>query len=211
LQSLRRFPRPSARACHGSAVGQDLHIALQGDLNALDPYTLNEGFTLGALGNVYEGLTKRDKDLKIIPGLAERWKIIDPLKWRSYLRTGVKFQNGEDFTADDVIFTAEAHAQSGFTDYITGTRRHEGRQGRRLYRRFCFGRTVPGGLMAGGREPRATSMSPSLGSIGLSSDRSSWHRQSSCLRNRVTPLHPPAEECATGSRDERPAAAADRG
>ena len=54
--------------------------AFQGDLNALDPYTLNESFTLGALGNVYEGLTKRDKDLKIIPCLAERWEIIDPLK-----------------------------------------------------------------------------------------------------------------------------------
>ena len=81
--------------------------AFQGDLNALDPYTLNESFTLGALGNVYEGLTKRDKDLKIIPGLAERWEIIDPLKWRFYLRKGVKFQNGEDFTADDVVFSTE--------------------------------------------------------------------------------------------------------
>src|SRR5215467_12804609 len=67
--------------------------AFQGDLNALDPYTLNESFTLGALGNVMEGLTKRDKDLKIIPGLAERWEIIDPLRWRFHLRKGVKFHN----------------------------------------------------------------------------------------------------------------------
>jgi len=81
--------------------------AFQGDLNALDPYTLNEGFTLGALGNVYEGLTRRDKDLKIIPGLAERWEIIDPLKWRFYLRKGVKFHNGENFSADDVVFSTE--------------------------------------------------------------------------------------------------------
>src|SRR5690349_13500516 len=71
--------------------------AFQGDLNALDPYTLNETFTLGAMGNVMEGLTKRDKDLKIIPGLAESWETIDPLKWRFHLRKGVKFHNGEDF------------------------------------------------------------------------------------------------------------------
>ena len=81
--------------------------AFQGDLNALDPYTLNETFTLGALGNVMEGLTKRDKDLKIIPGLAERWEIVEPTRWRFYLRKGVKFHNGEPFTADDVIFSAE--------------------------------------------------------------------------------------------------------
>jgi len=43
-----------------------------------------------------EGLTKRDKDLKIITGLAERWEIVDPLKWRFYLRKGVKYHNGED-------------------------------------------------------------------------------------------------------------------
>ncbi|HEV7914863.1 MAG TPA: ABC transporter substrate-binding protein, partial [Albitalea sp.] len=46
-------------------------------------------------------------DLKIIPGLAERWEILEPTRWRFYLRKGVKFQNGEDFTADDVVFSAE--------------------------------------------------------------------------------------------------------
>jgi peptide/nickel transport system substrate-binding protein len=82
-----------------------LKYAFQGDLNSLDPYSLNESFTLGALGNVFEGLTKRDRDLKIIPGLAERWEVIDPLKWRFHLRKGVKFHNGEPFTADDVVFS----------------------------------------------------------------------------------------------------------
>ena len=60
-----------------------------------------------------EGLTKRDKDLKIIPGLAERWEIVDPLKWRFYLRKGVKFHDGEDFTADDVIFSLERMRSPG--------------------------------------------------------------------------------------------------
>jgi peptide/nickel transport system substrate-binding protein len=81
--------------------------AFQGDLNALDPYTLNESFTLGALGNVMEGLTKRDKDLKIIPGLAEKWEIVEPTRWRFYLRRNVKFHGGEDFTADDVLFSTD--------------------------------------------------------------------------------------------------------
>src|SRR5215470_9607387 len=82
-------------------------FAFQGDLKSLDPYSLNETFTHGVLGNVYEGLTKRGKDLKIIPGLAERWEVVEPTRWRFYLRKGVKFQNGEDFTADDVVFSAD--------------------------------------------------------------------------------------------------------
>src|SRR2546423_5482785 len=88
-------------------------FAFQGDLKSLDPYSLNETFTHGMLGNVYEGLTKRDKDLKIIPGLAERWEMVEPTRWRFYLRKGVKFQNGEDFTADDVVFSAERSFNQG--------------------------------------------------------------------------------------------------
>src|SRR3954468_6009080 len=89
------------------ASGATLRFAFQGELKSLDPYSLNESFTLGMLGNVYEGLTKRDKDLKIIPGLAERWEQVEPTRWRFYLRKGVKFHNGEDFTADDVVFSAD--------------------------------------------------------------------------------------------------------
>jgi peptide/nickel transport system substrate-binding protein len=89
------------------ASAKTFRYAFQGDLNGLDPYTLNETFTLGALGNVMEGLTKRDKDLKIVPGLAERWEVVDPLKWRFHLRKGVKFHGGEEFTADDVIFSLD--------------------------------------------------------------------------------------------------------
>lgn len=95
------------------ASAKTFRYAFQGDLNALDPYTLNETFTLGAMGNVMEGLTKRDKDLKIIPGLAERWEVIDPLKWRFHLRKGVKFHNGEDFVADDVVFSLDRMRSPG--------------------------------------------------------------------------------------------------
>jgi peptide/nickel transport system substrate-binding protein len=85
---------------------QTLRYAFQGNLNTLDPYGINETTTLGLQGNIYEGLTKRDKDLKIIPGLAERWESFDgATRWRFYLRKGVKFHNGNDFNAEDVVFS----------------------------------------------------------------------------------------------------------
>ena len=100
-----------AMALAQPAAAATFRLAFQGDLKSLDPYSLNETFTHGMLGNVYEGLTKRDKDLKIIPGLAERWEVVEPTRWRFHLRKGVKFSNGEDFTADDVVFSAaRAHA-----------------------------------------------------------------------------------------------------
>src|SRR3954469_2380681 len=89
------------------ASAKTFRFAFQGNYQAADPYTLNETFTLGLHAAVYEGLTKRDKDLKIIPGLAESWETPQPLRWRFHLRKGVKFHDGSDFTADDVVFSAE--------------------------------------------------------------------------------------------------------
>ncbi|MEQ8651403.1 MAG: ABC transporter substrate-binding protein [Kiloniellales bacterium] len=92
---------------------ETLRFAFQGSLNSLDPYTLNETFTLGMLGNVYEGLTRRGAKLEILPALAESWEVVEPNRWRFHLRKGVKFANGNDFTAEDVVFSAERVLDEG--------------------------------------------------------------------------------------------------
>jgi len=90
-----------------TAEHRTFRYAFQGDLNSLDPYALNETFSLSTLANVMEGLIKRDKDLRIVPGLAERWEVLEPTRWRVHLRQGVKFHDGSPFTADDVLFSAD--------------------------------------------------------------------------------------------------------
>ena len=86
------------------ASSQTLRYANQGDLKSLDPYTLNESTTHAHLGHVFEGLVARDRDLKIIPALAESWEIPEPTRWRFHLRKGVKWSDGEPFGADDIVF-----------------------------------------------------------------------------------------------------------
>ncbi|MBR1218482.1 ABC transporter substrate-binding protein [Bradyrhizobium sp. U87765 SZCCT0131] len=92
---------------------QTLRYANQGDLKSLDPYTLQESTTIAHHGNVYEGLVARDRNLQIIPGLAESWETPEPTRWRFHLRKGVKFHNGDDFTADDVVFSADRVRATG--------------------------------------------------------------------------------------------------
>ena len=88
------------------ANAKEFRFAFQGDAGSMDPYTLNETFTQGFLANIYEGLIRRRPDLSIEPGLAIRWSIVAPDRWRFHLRRRVKFHEGEDFTADDVLFSA---------------------------------------------------------------------------------------------------------
>jgi peptide/nickel transport system substrate-binding protein len=100
------------------ASAQTLRYANQGDLKSLDPYTLRESTTIAHHGHVYEGLTARDKDLQIVPGLAESWETPEPTRWRFHLRKGVKFHNGDPFTADDVVFSADRVRAKG-SDFQT--------------------------------------------------------------------------------------------
>ena len=98
------------------ATAKTFRYAFQGDLNALDPYTLNETFTLGAIGNVMEGLTKRDKDLKIIPGLAERWEIVDPLQVALLPAQGRQVPQRRGFHRRRRCVLARSHAQPRLAD-----------------------------------------------------------------------------------------------
>ncbi len=58
---------------------------------------------------VYESLVSSEpKTGAFLPQLAERWQMEDGgLRWRFHLRKGVKFHDGGDFTAEDVVFSHE--------------------------------------------------------------------------------------------------------
>ncbi len=57
---------------------------------------------------IYNGLVKYDKDLNLTGDLAERWEISDNNTVITfYLKKGVKWHDGEEFTSEDVKFTYE--------------------------------------------------------------------------------------------------------
>lgn len=58
--------------------------------------------------NIFEGLTYRGPDMKLVPGLATSWEEQeDGKRIRFHLREGVTFQNGEPFNAEAVKFSFE--------------------------------------------------------------------------------------------------------
>ncbi len=55
---------------------------------------------------LFDGLTRPGKDLAPAPDLAASWEAsADGLAWTFKLRSGVKWSDGQPFTADDVAFT----------------------------------------------------------------------------------------------------------
>ena len=82
-----------------------LRVANQGDVQSMDPHSLNESLQLSFDSAIYESLVGRGKDMSVVPLLATKWTQTSPTVWRFDLRKGVKFHDGTPFTADDVIFS----------------------------------------------------------------------------------------------------------
>lgn len=87
----------------------------QGDALTMDPHSQNEGPTIAMNGQIYESLVTRDAELNLQPELAESWEA-GADGWTFKLRQGVKFHDGADFTAEDVVFSFE-RAKHEASDY----------------------------------------------------------------------------------------------
>jgi len=94
----------------GTASAAELRWASPTDPQTMDPHAVNSAAVLGFLNNVYEGLVRRNKDMAIEASLAESWEPLGETGWRFHLRRGVKFHDGADFTAEDVLFSYERAA-----------------------------------------------------------------------------------------------------
>jgi peptide/nickel transport system substrate-binding protein len=97
----------AAMAAASPGAAQDLKIGLAAEPSAMDPHFHNLTPNNGLLSHIFERLVETDASNKLIPGLAESWKILDGNIWEFKLRAGVKWHDGTPFTADDVIFTFE--------------------------------------------------------------------------------------------------------
>jgi len=94
-------------------VKDTMTIVIESEGNDFHP--INSGVAISSSSvtrNVYEPLVRNDADGNIIAALATEWKMADDgMSITFKLREGVKFHNGEDFDADDVMYTfKEIHA-----------------------------------------------------------------------------------------------------
>jgi len=118
-----RLPFPGAASAQAPAgVKADPAVKRGGTLrysvhSAAAHFDVHQSGTVANIGPqspMYDTLIRRDpKDGQtIIPDLAERWTITpDGKKYSFFLRKGVKFHDGADFTADDVKATFERIAR----------------------------------------------------------------------------------------------------
>jgi glutathione transport system substrate-binding protein len=84
-------------------AAKDVVFAVASTFTTTDPYDANDTLSQAMAKSFYEGLFGFDKDMKLIPVLAESYDVSkDGLVYTIKLRKGVKFHDGTDFKADAV-------------------------------------------------------------------------------------------------------------
>ena len=88
------------------AYGDTFIQASIGDISGLIPSLTSDASSNEIGGLIYDGLVRQDKDLNIVGAMAESWTFSkDCLELTFKLRRDVKWQDGQPFTAADVLFT----------------------------------------------------------------------------------------------------------
>ena len=103
------------------AADKEITIALTADAVHVDPQQGNELSSNIMFNHFYDTLVRRTADLSFVPGLAESWELKDDVTWVFHLRKGVKFHNGEELKASDVLFSIErcrSQVQSNLVRYV---------------------------------------------------------------------------------------------
>ena len=91
----------------GFAQAQELRIGFTLDADTLDPANHRKRETETIIRNIYDGLVTRDSGMKVVPELAQSFTQVSPTVYDFVIRSGVKFHDGSEMTAEDVKFTLD--------------------------------------------------------------------------------------------------------
>lgn len=95
---------PENSAAQSLSYKSELNMAIPANPPSLDPHGINSNIVGGIGMHIYEPLFSLNASYEAVPVLAEGYTVSeDGLVYTISLRQGVKFHNGQEMTADDVV------------------------------------------------------------------------------------------------------------
>ena len=98
-----------------AAMAETATIGMPTAPSTLDPQLSLTTSDVGIYRHIYGSLTKVDSDNQIVLDLATSYRPLDDYTWEFKLRENVKFHDGSDFDARDVVFTLDRPGDSSGT------------------------------------------------------------------------------------------------
>ena len=90
----------------GGAARDDLVVILPDDFTTLDPFKLPSSAEISFCANIFDGLVEYGPDHQVVAALADSWEMNEAGdSYTFHLKKGVKFHNGEEMKANDVVYS----------------------------------------------------------------------------------------------------------
>ena len=96
---------------------QTIIVGLADAPTTLDPADHRSRISETVIRNLFDGLVTRDTRNGVHMELAESATLVDPTTWEFKLVQGVKFHDGSEMTADDVVYTFDRIIQENQIEY----------------------------------------------------------------------------------------------
>jgi peptide/nickel transport system substrate-binding protein len=112
------------------ARAQTLTAAMAAPVTSMDPHFYNAAPNNGLAMHIFERLVGRGPAAQMLPELAMSWRPVSDNVWEFKLRPGVKWQDGQAFTPDDIAFTVSRvpnvpNSPGGFAGMVRAIQRIE--------------------------------------------------------------------------------------
>jgi peptide/nickel transport system substrate-binding protein len=108
LGTAAAVPAAGAAPAHAQTTQKrELTVAQGGDISKFDPHFSTSSNDIRVSFNLFDNLVSRHPNGKLHPGLATEWKRDGQTTYAFKIRPGVKWHNGDPFTAADAKFSLE--------------------------------------------------------------------------------------------------------
>jgi peptide/nickel transport system substrate-binding protein/oligopeptide transport system substrate-binding protein len=106
-QQETRQPREvSSQETQTPVTGGTYRRPLAQDPSSLDPARIVDLYGVAVANQIFDGLVAFDAHLNVVPALAQSWSASrDGLVWTFHLRKGVQFHNGQEMSAEDIVYS----------------------------------------------------------------------------------------------------------
>lgn len=110
----------STAAAAGSYSADDtIEIGIPKVTESFNFYNTTNGYESYSMGQVYDSLVKKAADGSIVGSLADTWDLSDDgTIYTFHLHEGVKFSDGSDLKASDVVYSINEAVKSAYTSWI---------------------------------------------------------------------------------------------
>jgi peptide/nickel transport system substrate-binding protein len=117
------FAAALPRGAGAQRAMREVRVGFTQDALTLDPANHRNRETQTIIRNIHDGLVARAPDMRVVPEIAESFRVVDAATYEFRLREGIRFHSGDMLSVEDVKFSLDRLTKQNAMGGATSPRR----------------------------------------------------------------------------------------